>query len=335
MKAPKLISILFGAFFWRGIVTAFFLVTSFLTHAQPIWNGTNITFNDPGVAGDITTDVITAEVEITRPITNGGLYNAFDESGPVSGTSPKGTLWAIGTLANLTNSPGSLLWGSCPLEQGDKPPGYVGTTFVVSNASFFLQLTLNAWGGEGGTGPKSVNYTRSTAPVVAPTVTATITNPVSNAVFAAPANVNLGASATTSSGIVTNVQFYTNNVLVGSVTTSPFNFTANNLAVGAYTLTAAATALGTSGTSAPVNISVVTPIAVGLTKSGKPSGTNFQFSYSANVGLSYVIQRTTNVFSPNWIPLVTNVAGSNPVVFVDIHASNNPAFYRVGRLPNP
>lgn len=37
----------------------------------------------------------------------------------------------------------------------------------------------------------------------------------------------------------------------------------------------------------------------------------------------------------NWITLVTNVAASNPVVFVDNDATNGLGFCRVGRLPNP
>jgi hypothetical protein len=37
----------------------------------------------------------------------------------------------------------------------------------------------------------------------------------------------------------------------------------------------------------------------------------------------------------NWVTLVTNTAASNPVVFVDNHATNSSGFYRVGRLPNP
>jgi hypothetical protein len=53
------------------------------------------------------------------------------------------------------------------------------------------------------------------------------------------------------------------------------------------------------------------------------------------VGLSYVVQRTTNLVSPNWVAIATNVAASNPTNFVDKNATNNPAFYRVGRLPNP
>jgi hypothetical protein len=53
------------------------------------------------------------------------------------------------------------------------------------------------------------------------------------------------------------------------------------------------------------------------------------------VGLSYIVQLSTNLALTNWITLVTNVAASNPVVFVDNHTTNTPGFYRVGRLPNP
>jgi hypothetical protein len=83
-----------------------------------------------------------------------------------------------------------------------------------------------------------------------------------------------------------------------------------------------------------VNISVVTPVAVLLTQAGF-SGADFHFNYSANVGLNYVVQRSTNLASANWTSLITNPAGGNPVVFVDTNAPGNPEFYRVGRMPNP
>jgi len=47
------------------------------------------------------------------------------------------------------------------------------------------------------------------------------------------------------------------------------------------------------------------------------------------------MQRFTNLLAANWQSLATNPAASNPVNFVDTHAFVNPAFYRVGRLPNP
>jgi hypothetical protein len=45
------------------------------------------------------------------------------------------------------------------------------------------------------------------------------------------------------------------------------------------------------------------------------------------------VQRSADLF--NWIPLATNKAANNPVVFDDPNATNSIGFYRVGRLPNP
>jgi plastocyanin len=168
---------------------------------------------------------------------------------------------------------------------------------------------------------------------VPPTVT--ITNPVSGTVLSAPANVTIQANATDSDGTVANVQFLVGTTVLTNCATAPFFGGANNLAAGAYTLTAIATDnLGATATNS-VTINVVTPTAVALAQPQIAAGTNFQFSYSANVGLSYVVTRATNLASPNWVPLLTNKAATTPVTFVETNAVLNPAFYRVGLQPNP
>jgi hypothetical protein len=87
-----------------------------------------------------------------------------------------------------------------------------------------------------------------------------ITNPPSGASFTAPATVTIQATASDSDGTVTNVQFFTNGVALGSDSTFPFSITASNLAVGSYTLTARATDNGgLITTSAPVSITVQAP----------------------------------------------------------------------------
>ena len=169
---------------------------------------------------------------------------------------------------------------------------------------------------------------------MAPPPTISITSPASGSIFAAPASEQIVANAAVSSGTVTNVQFFTNNVACGTIVTPPFTLTPT-LAAGNYALTAAATAAGISTTSSVVNISVVTPVAVTLTDEKVASSAHFQFSYSANVGLSYVIDRATNLVAGPWVPIATNVAAGNPTNFVDISATSSPAYYRVGRLPNP
>jgi hypothetical protein len=320
----------------RAAVPAFLLATAVVTQASTIWNGPSIAFFHS--QENLLADDLTSGVALTRG-SGGGLYNSVTETGPSGGISPKDTQWAVGTLAEYTNNPSSLSFGACPLEAGNHPPSDIGTTFVVHlvNENIYFQLMLTNWGGEGGSGDKTFGYIRSTpAAVVVPPPTVNITSPASGAVFAAPASVNIAANATNSSATVTNVQFFANSASsLGSATAAPFSITANSLAAGAYALTAVATSAGISATSAVVNITVVTPVTVSLAGSAIVASTNFQFSYAANVGLSYVIQVSASLASTNWVSLATNLASSNPMIFVDKRATNQGGYYRVGRLPNP
>jgi plastocyanin len=165
-----------------------------------------------------------------------------------------------------------------------------------------------------------------------PTPTVSITNPVGGAVFSAPANLTLGATAAVSSGTVTNVAFFAGTTLLGSATASPFGITASNLAANAYGLTAVATAAGVSATSAVVNITVVSPVAVSNSLPGIAGG-QFSFDYTANPGLTYVVESSSNLF--NWAPIATNVASNSPVIFTDSSGLGTQRFYQVVRQPNP
>ncbi len=160
-----------------------------------------------------------------------------------------------------------------------------------------------------------------------------ITNPLAGTVFAAPANVTVQAGVTNGSGAIANVEFLQGTTVLANEATGPFSATANSLAAGSYTLTAIASDNDGFSATNSVNISVVTPVTVSLTNIFTLSRTNFQFSYPANIGLSYVVQRSPDLI--NWTSLVTNMASSNPVVFVDLKATNGLNFYRVGRMPNP
>jgi len=311
-------------------VAALLVAAAPLAHASTIWNGPNIGFYH--TQENNLQDQMTANVIITRG-GSGGLYNSVTEAGATSGISPKGTAWAVGTLLQFTNGViSSNSFGACPLEAGHNPPSQVGTTFVVHliTNDIYLQLTLTNWGGGGGVGDKTFGYTRSTPAATAPTVT--ITNPPSGAVFAAPANVTIAASAAVSGGTVTNVQFFANATSLGSVTSAPFKLTSSGLTANSYALTAVATAGGISATSATVNVSVVNPLAVTL--SGvNVSSSQFSFNYTANSGLSYVVQSSSNLV--NWVSLATNIASGNPVPFSDPFNPTGAKYYRVGRLPNP
>ncbi len=318
-----------SVFLSRLILAACVLVAASAATATTIWNGPNIGFYHTDANG--LQDQLTAGVKLTRSTVGGGLYNSVTEAGATSGISPSDTAWAIGSLANyntLTN------YGPCPLEAGNHPPGYLGTNFVVHLIAedIYFSLTLTNWGGSFFAPNKTFGYTRSTPSVTPPTPTVTLTNPANGAVFAALANVSLAANATVSSGTVTNVQFFTNGISFKSVLTAPFSVTAGNLAAGAYALKAVATAAGISATSTVVNVSVVNPVVVNLSGAALASS-QFKFNYTANAGLSYVVESSSNLF--NWVPLATNVAPASPVQFSNVLNSAGAKFYRVGRVPNP
>ncbi len=163
-----------------------------------------------------------------------------------------------------------------------------------------------------------------------------ITNPVSGVTFSAPWSGMIKATASDPDpgGSVTKVEFFTNSVSAGIVTTAPYNLTVNNVAAGSYTLTAVATDNGgATNTSAAVTVSVVTPVAVVITNSQRLSDTQFRLTYAANAGLLYVVERSALL--TNFAGINTNTAASSSVTFTDSAAGGSQKFYRVGRLPNP
>ena len=69
----------------------------------------------------------------------------------------------------------------------------------------------------------------------------------------APVNITLNAAAADSDGTIQQVAFFANGAPIGTVMTSPYSFTWNNVPAGTYTLTAVATDNhGAMTTSAPV-----------------------------------------------------------------------------------
>jgi plastocyanin len=166
---------------------------------------------------------------------------------------------------------------------------------------------------------------------VPPTVT--FTNPADGTILSAPATLTLAATASDSDGSIANVQFLQGTSSLSNVTSSPYSVTVNNLGAGDYTFSAVATDNGGLSATNAITIHVVTPTPVVLSALQRPSPTSFQFSYSANVGLRYVVQRSGDLTS--FTPISTNTATSNPATFLDDGATGAVNFYRVDLLPNP
>jgi len=84
-----------------------------------------------------------------------------------------------------------------------------------------------------------------------------IASPANNATFTAPATISIGASAADSDGSVVRVDFYSGAALIGSASTSPYQFSWGNVPAGTYTLSARATDnAGASAASASITVTV-------------------------------------------------------------------------------
>lgn len=59
----------------------------------------------------------------------------------------------------------------------------------------------------------------------------------------------------------------------------------------------------------------------------------FTFSYTADAGISYVVQSSSNLV--DWASLATNVATDSQVLFSNAVNATGTSFYRIGRLPDP
>jgi len=99
--------------------------------------------------------------------------------------------------------------------------------------------------------------------VAKPTVA--ITAPADNDTFAAPASFSIYADAAQTGGAISRVDFYMDDVLVGTSTTAPYNTEAENVGAGTHRLTAVALGNGLSTTSTVVHVIVTNaPLSVAI-----------------------------------------------------------------------
>lgn len=88
-----------------------------------------------------------------------------------------------------------------------------------------------------------------------------ITSPANGAAFTAGGTINLAATATVSSGSISNVQFFRGTTLLGSDNTSPYAYSWTNITAGTHELRAVAT--DNAGRTAESKISVTVNVLQG------------------------------------------------------------------------
>ena len=126
-----------------------------------VWDGPLITFEklpdaDPSL--ESSQDVITENVILTRGNDGGQIYNVKQESQADKTLSPKGTLWALGTLDNVEDLTFNLF-----RETVDSPKDVEGKELVMYSVedSIYISVKFTSWSKKKNGG---FAYQRSTKP---------------------------------------------------------------------------------------------------------------------------------------------------------------------------
>ncbi len=136
-------------------------------------------------------------------------------------------------------------------------------------------------GNQGTATAVAVTVTGGTAPTI------TLTNPAAGAKVALGSGVQIIANASDADGNVTQVQFFANGTLVGTVATAPFIASWTPTVAGAYNLTATATDnTGNTTTTAALAVTVTAVSAPVITISNPTTGASF------NVGTAIPVNAT-------------------------------------------
>lgn len=140
------------------------LIAPFLCFSQITWDGPEITFtkeNYINVQDDITNDV-----SITRGNTGGSIFNIITESSYIPGTSPEGTLWAIGNLSD--NNLAFNDFRSFDGNNKNKPPLNQNLVLKLTNGTssnsddIHIKVFFTSWTSNGNGG--GFSYRRTTNP---------------------------------------------------------------------------------------------------------------------------------------------------------------------------
>ncbi|MGH9968613.1 MAG: Ig-like domain-containing protein, partial [Pyrinomonadaceae bacterium] len=164
------------------------------------------------------------------------------------------TLNATASDSDGTISKVEFFQGSVKLGEDTTAPYSFNWTNVPAGSYALTARATDNGGAIATSGTVNITVTTPNQP---PSVS--LSAPANGAIFAAPANITLTATAADTDGIVTKVQFFKGTTLLGEDLSAPFAYTWINVAAGSYSLTAKATDnAGATVTSAAVSIIVNT-----------------------------------------------------------------------------
>ena len=162
--------------------------------------------------------------------------------------------------------------------------------------------------------------------------TVALTGPADGAVYTAPAEIGITATATDADGTVAQVDFYQGDTPIGSDSTAPFGLTWTGVTAGTYVITATATDnLGATVTSAPITFVVNVPPPGAPTDLAATAGNGqVSLTWTASAGAaSYTVYRSTTGGGPR--DVVATLAGTS---CTDTNLTNGTAYFYVVTASN-
>ena len=186
-----------------------------------------------------------------------------------------------------------------------------------------LNLFAGAWGsGNGAPGTAVFDNVRLVPLIPNCLPSVELASPPNNSTFASGTNISLGANADDSDGPITKVEFFSNGVKLGEVTTAPYTFVWSNVDAGRYALHAKTTDnAGATATSAVVQIIVnQQPTAhAGVDQTiTLPAAANLQ-------GAATDDGRPANILTTSW----SKISGPGNVTFASASAAVTTAEFGV------
>jgi hypothetical protein len=169
-----------------------------------------------------------------------------------------------------------------------------------------------------------------------------LTGPANGSSVTPPASFSLSANVTTNDGMVASVAFYTNAILLATVTAPPYNFTWSPTAPGTYPISARvlynASANGASPSSFAVSgtntVTVLTNPKASVTISNIVDHLNgtYTVNYGGGGGTEFVVVGSTDIKLTRdaWTPVATNSSTPGSITFTGLpHVPVLPVFYAI------
>jgi chitodextrinase len=316
--------------------------TIYLTPAsQTIAGNTNITVQVRENSGTTPVNAVQANFSYPASLLT---YVSMDTTGSAFGTAAQGT----GGSGSVNIARGTSCNGTCSTLTGDQLIATVTFKSTTTSGTAALAFTTGtALVGAAAPNPNLLSSLAATGGasyvVDATGPTVSLTAPVNNSTVARDSTVSLTATATDSGSSVSKVDYYIDNSLVGTDTSTPYSFSWNTtgVALGAHTLQVKATdAVGNVSSSAVVNVTVadqsgptvsITAPASGATVSG--SAATVSANASDNIGVAGVqfkldganlgAEDTTAPYSVNWDTTTATSAGHTLTAVARDAAGNN------------